>query len=213
MATYTLSHTGAEVDAAVNNATNLFTTAHTWTANQTFTNIGVNISQGALSVTSGATLMVTTGSSLEVKPGGSLRVLGASSFSVEGSSGTFTVTPDATFQSSIFVTGDVSAGSATINGETDISGDLIVTGDLSASGPATFATITGTDITGNRIESTLDLIAGRSIRINSDKVTISFETSAGTMPGDGVYISTSGLTVVAEGAAYPANVLLIVFDY
>ena len=37
MATYTLSYTGAQVNAAIGNATNLFSTVHTWTATQTFT--------------------------------------------------------------------------------------------------------------------------------------------------------------------------------
>lgn len=195
MATYTLSHTGAEVDAAVTNATNLFSTSHTWTADQTFRN--VLLPTGTLDA---ATVVGANANFGDLLIG-------------DYPNSRLTVDAPATFSQNITVTGDVTAGSATIGGETDISGDLIVTASLNVTGPSTFATITGTDIFGSRIESTLDVIAGRSIRINSDKVTISFATAAGTMSADGVYISTSGLTAVSEGDPYPANVLLIEFDY
>lgn len=195
MATYTLSHTGAEVDAAVTNATNLFSTLHTWTADQTFRN--VLLPTGTLDA---ATVVGANANFGDLLIG-------------DYPNSRLTVDAPATFSQNITVTGDVTAGSATIGGETDISGDLIVTASLNVTGPSTFATITGTGIFGSRIESTLDLIAGRSIRINSDKVTISFATAAGTMSADGVYISTSGLTAVSEGDPYPANVLLIEFDY
>lgn len=198
MATYTLSHTGAEVDAAVTNATNLFSTSHTWTAEQIFTNL--TIQTGGLTVAEINTNEATI-EYLRVDGGDAAAVFhGPATFFNEAiidSSASLTVQGTATFSQNITVTGDVTAGSATIGGETDISGELIVTGN----------------ITGDRVKSTLDLIAGRSIRINSDKVTISFKTAAGTMSADGVYISTSGLTAVAEGGSYPANVLLIEFDY
>lgn len=215
MATYTLSHTGAEVDAAVTNATSLFSTAHTWTADQTFGNVLLPTGTLDAATVVGANanfgdLLIGDYPNSRLTVDAPATFTGATEITAAGS---FTVGGPASFAQNITVTGDVSAGSATINGETDISGDLIVTGVLNASGPATFATITGTDIMGNRIESTLDLIAGRSIRINSDKVKLSFVTEAGTMSADGVYISTSGLTAVTEGDPYPANVLLIEFDY
>lgn len=212
MATYTLSFTGAQINAAIGNATDLFSTAHTWTAAQTL----------QTPIIAGPTITGTTYQSTTVFDD-DVTLQGGKLYAGDiESSGTALFDGDVTCTSTLKVSSAASfvcEGSATfstgptINGETDIDGDLIVTGGLYASGPSTFATITGTDIFGSRIESTLDVIAGRSIRINSDKVKLSFVTEAGTMSADGVYISTTGITAVAEGDPYPANVLLIEFDY
>lgn len=56
MATYTLSHTGAEVDAAVTNATSLFSTVHTWTADQSFGNASIATLTATVLNANGATI-------------------------------------------------------------------------------------------------------------------------------------------------------------
>ncbi len=56
MATYTLSHTGAEVDAAVANALNIFSTSHTWMADQTFGNASVGSLTATVLNANGATI-------------------------------------------------------------------------------------------------------------------------------------------------------------
>lgn len=210
MATYTLSHTGAEVDAAVTNVTNLFTTAHTWTANQTFTNIGVNISQGALSVTSGATLMVTNGSSLEVKPGGSLRVLGASSFSVEGSSGTFTITPAATFQSTVSVTGALSSASLTTTGDVTVGGELYAS--ITASDDLDME---GHDIVGAHDVAVTGFVGGPQLYVQKGQSIVEFVSSGSgiaSAPHDGFYIDSDGaITRFRMTGSIPASVLVIYF--
>lgn len=215
MATYTLSHTGAEVDAAVNNATNLFSTSHTWTAEQTFTNLTIQ--------TGGLTVAEITTNEATIK---SLRVEGAGAFASFGggvvfkdyvtieSTGSLQVDGVANFAQNIIVTGDVTAGSATIGGEVDINGDLIITGSIASSlrvtGRATFTNAVETGL-GIDNRSTISFWDGSEENYGAYMYfTHAAVASANT---DGVYIDKTGIHAFSSNDPIPANVLVIEFDY
>lgn len=208
MATYTLSHTGAEVDAAVNNATNLFSTPHTWTADQTFGNLTIQ--------TGGLYVAEITTNEATIK---SLRVEGAGAFASFGggvvfndyvtieSTGSLQVNGVANFAQNVIVTGEVVAGAAQFNGETDITGDLIVNngviyGNLSATDDL--------DMNGNDITNA-GMVSANKIRLNSKIEMFVTATGISSALHSGVYISMANGSVSAfsQGASIPIGALVI----
>lgn len=215
MAIYTLSHTGAEVDAAVTNATNLFSTSHTWTAEQIFTNLTIQ--------TGGLTVAEITTNEATIK---SLRVEGAGAFASFGggvvfndyvtieSTGSLQVNGVANFAQNIIVTGEVTAGSATIGGETDINGDLIITGSIASSlrvtGRATFTNVVEA---GDGIDNRGTISFWEGSEENFGAYMHFTHTAIASADTAGVYIDKTGIHTFSVNDPIPANVLLIEFDY
>lgn len=194
MATYTLSYTGAEVNSAIGNAKDLFSTVHTWTGAQTFQ--APIIAGGTIT---GARFQSVTIFEDDVTLQGDVICTG--SFICDGS---------ATFNSTVAVSANTS-----INGNLAIASDLAVSGDARVDGELIARTIRvtrGLNMDGNDIDGADRIYAG-SLNLRGGKAAIVFRAEAGTMPADGVYISTSGLTVAAYNDPHPANVVLIIFDY
>lgn len=212
MATYTLSHTGAEVDAAVTNALNIFSTAHTWTAEQTFTNL--TIQTGGLYVAEVNTDEATI-EYLRVEGGDAAASFhGPATFYNEAiidSSGSLTVQGVATFSQNITVTGDVTAGSATIGGEVDVSDDLIVTnGTIIGAYQATAdVNMNGYGVDNAQFVST----QGLDLRSGSSTVSIlSSGSGIASAPHDGFYINSDGtITRFMMTGSIPASVLVVYF--
>lgn len=212
MATYTLSHTGAEVDAAVNNALNLFSTPHTWTADQTFGNL--TIQTGGLTVAEINTNEATI-EYLRVEGGDAAAVFhGPATFYNEAiidSSASLTVQGIATFAQNITVTGDVTAGSATIGGEVDVSGDVIVSN----------GTIIGAYRANNDVDmdgygvNNAQFVSTQGLDLRSGSSTISILSSGSgiaSAPHDGFYINSDGtITRFRMTGSIPASVLVVYF--
>lgn len=202
MATYTLSHTGAEVDAAVNNATNLFSTAHTWTADQTFGN--VLIPTGTLDAATVAGANANFGDLLIGDyPTSRLTVDAPATFhgaTEIASAGSFTVGSPSTFNADVTVNGDVSATFVTAE-DGSIATDLSVGSALDVGGDARVA---GTVYAG--------AVSSPSFRIPA-RVSVEFSAASVTAAHDGVYIASgaSALTPFSAGATIPSGVLIIYF--
>ena len=218
MATYTLSHTGAEVDSAVANALNLFSTPHTWTAEQTFTNLTIQ--------TGGLTVAEITTNEATIK---SLRVEGAGAFASFGggvvfkdyvtieSTGSLQVDGVANFAQNVIITGDVTAGSATIGGETDISGDLIVSGgEIYGSFSATDdLDMNGYEITGTHALVAQTYLGAPELYVQKEQSVVSLVSSGSgiaSAPHDGFYIDSDGtITRFRTTGSIPASVLVVYF--
>lgn len=202
MATYTLSHTGAEVDAAVTNATSLFSTTHIWTADQTFGN--VLLPTGTLDAATVAGANANFGDLLIGDyPTSRLSVDAPATFSGVTeitAAGSFTVGSPSAFNDDVSVNGQVSAtlviaDDATINTDLSVGNLLEVGGD---------ANVDGT-VYANSVSS-------MSFRIPS-RVLVEFVNASITAAHDGVYIAATAtaLTPFTAGATIPADVLVIYF--
>ena len=202
MATYTLSHTGAEVDAAVNNATNLFTTAHTWTADQTFGNVLLPTGTLDAATVVGANanfgdLLIGDYPNSRLTVDAPATFAGATEITAAGS---FTVNSTSTFNANVTVDGEVTATMISAD-DGAISSDFSVGNLLEVGGDA-------------QVDGTVyaNLTSSLSFRIPS-RVSIEFVAASATAAHDGVYIASnaSALTPFSSGATIPAGVLVIYF--
>lgn len=212
MATYTLSYTGAEVNSAIGNAKDIFSTVHTWTAEQTFTNL--TIQTGGLTVAEINTNEATI-EYLRVEGGdATASFYGPATFFNEAiidSSASLTVQGTATFSQNITVTGDVTAGSATINGEVDISDDLIVTNGTII---GAYKANNDADMGGYGIDNA-QFVSTQGLDLKSGSSTISILSSGSgiaSAPHDGFYIDSDGtITRFRTTGSIPASVLVVYF--
>jgi len=212
MATYTLSYTGAEVNSAIGNAKDLFSTVHTWTAEQIFTNL--TIQTGGLTVAEINTDEATI-EYLRVEGGdATASFYGPATFFNEAiidSSASLTVQGTATFAQNINVTGGVIAGSAEFNGEVDISDDLIVT-----NGNIYGAFIANNDVNmdGYGIDNA-QFVNSQELSVHKDSSTISIVASGAGIASashDGFYITSNGSIVPFNATgSIPASVLVVYF--
>lgn len=212
MATYTLSYTGAEVNSAIGNAKDLFSTVHTWTAEQTFTNL--TIQTGGLTVAEINTNEATI-EYLRVEGGdAAASFYGPATFFNEAiidSSASLTVQGTATFSQNITVTGDVTAGSATINGEVDISDDLIVTNGTII---GAYQANNDVNMDGYGIDNA-QFVNSQELSVHKDSSTVSIVASGAGIASashDGFYITSNGSIVPFNATGtIPASVLVVYF--
>lgn len=197
MATYTLSFTGAQVNAAIGNATNLFSTTHTWTAVQTIQTPIIT-----------APTVTGTAQFADVVVDGDLTVTGTALFG--------------DFESNVIiravdmeVSGSLTLGAAsafTCDGTVQFNDDVDLAGNLSVGGELT-ASITASDdldMDGYNIGNATRIAVTSVFEIGNGKVYLQF-SGAGIASATyaGCYINTSGITAFAQGAAIPVNVLVI----
>lgn len=182
MATYTLSYTGAEVNSAIGNAKDLFSTVHNWTAEQTFSQ---NITVDGLAYINGHLyldndLTVTNGV-----------IVGAYKATADVDMDGYDIDNVQTINAqNITVTGDV-----TVSGM--ISGSITANDDLNMNN----FNITGAnEVVLNRI--TLDQQIGF----------VYSGTGIASAPFDGFYINSDGtITRFRTTGPIPASVLVVYF--
>ena len=203
MATYTLSFTGAQVNAAIGNATNLFSTVHTWTAVQTIQTPIIT-----------APTVTGTAQFADVVVDGDLTVTGTALFgdlesNVIIRAVDMEVSGSLTLGAASTLTCD---GTVTFNGTVQFNDDVDLAADLSVGGTLT-ASITASDdldMDGYDITGATRVAVGSSIEIGNGKVYLQFSgVGIASATYAGCYINTSGITAFAQGAAIPANVLVI----
>lgn len=211
MATYTLSFTGAQVNAAIGNANNLFSTAHTWTGVQTIQ--GPTISSPNITGTTYQSVTIfdddvtlqggklyagsieATGNVLfdgDLTCNGSTLIAAAATFTCDGTA-EFNGTVD--FDDNVQFNDDVS-----FNADVDIGGTLT----------ASLTSTDDMDMNGYDITGATNIAASSQFQLGNGKVYLQF-SGAGIASATyaGCYINTSGITAFAQGAAIPANVLVI----
>lgn len=212
MATYTLSFTGAQVNAAIGNATNLFSTAHTWTGVQTLqapTIAGPTITGNAYLDT--------------VLADGDLTVSGVIYAGNIEATGNILFDGDVYCRSTLEVSSTATFtcdGSATFNDDIAINGDAAIDGDLTITGAITSSLrVTGSATFTNKIEAGQGIDNRRIISFwdGSDEnfgAYMYFTHTAITSDHmDGVYIDKTGIHAFSSNDPIPANVLVIEFDY
>ena len=205
MATYTLSFTGAQVNAAIGNATNLFSTAHTWTGVQTIQgptiaspNITGTTYQSTTIFDDDVTLQGGTLYAGSIEAGGNILFDGdvsCNSTLTVSSIASFTCEGTAEFNNTVQFNDDV-----------DLAADLAVGGELIASITAS----DDLDMDGYNIENATRIAANSAYELGNGKVYLQF-SGAGIASATyaGCYIDASGITPFAQGGAIPANVLVI----